>query len=450
LFIRQKGGKMRKPNSIIIEYLRVFLEKSSKNEKYIKNKQDFTRERKLTFTRLVIFITNMLKKSLSIELEKFYERLEQLGSKVTESCSKSGFSQARKKLKWVFFEDFNKELIKEYYTDNDERVKTWEGFRLIGVDGSTMYLINKDDVRKEFGVQRNQSVEVAMARVMCGYDLLNNLGIRAKIMPIAKDELSTAIEWIENYEEDMLMLYDRGYSDFALIYIHMIKQRNFVIRVPKTFNREVVKFVKSGKKSETIELPITPGAMKKLAELGYKTDKETKVKIRLVRVKIDSGETEVLITSLTDEKKYPTKIFKDLYNKRWKIETYYDRLKNNLQIEVFSGHSAEAIKQDFYAMIFVSNLQAIIIDESNEDLKEQEGTCKYKYQINWNVSLGIMKDEIIEIFLSTKPEEILKKLKEKFLRHLEPIRPGRKFHRKFRTKRTKGKYQTIGNYGRAI
>jgi hypothetical protein len=441
---------MRKTNLTILEGLRKFIELSSKNAKYIRSKQDFTRERKLTFTRVVVFITNLVKKSLSIELVDFFDRLIKYGSTITDSCSKSAFSQSRKKLKSVFFEDFNKELVKEYYSDNDERVKRWSGFRLIGIDGSTMYLIDKEDVKEEFGVQRNQSVEVPMARVMCGYDVLNNIGIESRIMPIQNDELTVAIDWISNYEEDMLLLYDRGYPDFAMMYIHAIKQRKFVIRAPKAFNKEVKEFVESGARSKVIELPSTYGAITKLSKLGYKIDKETKIRVRLVRVKIDSGEVEILITSLLDEKQYSAKVFKDLYNKRWKIETYYDRLKNKMQIEVFSGHSAEAIKQDFYAMIFVSNLQSIIIDEGEEELKYKNGIRKYKYQINRNVSLGIMKDEIIDMFLSSKPEEILKRLKDRFLKHLEPIRPDRKFHRIKKGKRTKGRYQTFTNYGRAI
>ena len=36
------------------------------------------------------------------------------------------------------------------------------------------------------------------------------------------------------------------------------------------------------------------------------------VTVRLIRVKLDSGETEILITSLTDQKAYPKELFKEL------------------------------------------------------------------------------------------------------------------------------------------
>lgn len=450
-FIKQKRRKeMRKPNLTIIENLRRFIVESSKSEKYIRSKQDFTRERKLTFNRVVTFIINLAKKSLSIELEFFFARINKNEGTETESCSKSAFSQARKKLKPEIFEDLNKELLKEYYSDNDDRVKRWNGYRLIGEDGSTMYLLDRKDVREEFGVHRNENLERVMARVMCSYDVLNNLSIQSRIMPISRDELSIATEWVEGHDEDMLTLYDRGFRGFALIYIHLIKQSEFVMRTTKTFNNEITVFVKSNKRSAIVEMPCTKKSRRKLKLLGYDVDRKVTVKVRLIRVNLDSGEEEILITSLLDSKKYPTRIFKDLYYKRWGVETYYDRLKNKFQIEVFSGISAEAIKQDFYAMIFVSNLQSIIIDEGEEELKNINKNRKYEYQINWNVSLGLMKDEIIDLFISSNSEQILLRLKDKFLKYLEPIRPNRKFKRIIKSKRRKGKFQTFTNYKRAI
>jgi hypothetical protein len=52
------------------------------------------------------------------------------------------------------------------------------------------------------------------------------------------------------------------------------------------------------------------------------------VQVRAVKVKLSTGETEVLLTSLMDKDKYPNEIFKELYFLRWGIETHYGVLKN--------------------------------------------------------------------------------------------------------------------------
>jgi len=403
---------------------------------------DFTRDRKLTFTKVVLFIINLSKKSLAIELTKFLSLFDSMGEGM--KCSKSAFSQARKKLDPEFFSDWNDLLVNEFYTDNDLRVKRWNGFRIFGVDGSTARLIDKPDIIEYFGCQPNGSIEVPMARLMSCYDVLNNMGFLNKIMPYQTSEQSIALEWIDKYEDDMLCIYDRNFTGFAFYYQNQIKQQQFVVRGKVSFTKEVKAFVESGQKSTLIELKATQNAIEKHA-----IDKNAKVTVRFVRVELDTGEVEVLITSLLDEDKYLSEMFKDLYILRWGVETYFDRLKNKMQIEIFSGYSVEAIKQDFYAMIFISNLQSLIIDECEEDVKKINQNRKYEYQINWNVSLGLMKDEIVKIFSSSTPETILEKLKSQFLDHLEPVRPGRKYSR-HKKRKLNGKYHTLTNYRRAI
>jgi hypothetical protein len=44
--------------------------------------------------------------------------------------------------------------------------------------------------------------------------------------------------------------------------------------------------------------------------------------VRLVTVTLNTGEYEVLVTSLADELTYPNELFKELYYLRWGIETF--------------------------------------------------------------------------------------------------------------------------------
>lgn len=75
---------------------------------------------------------------------------------------------------------------------------------------------------------------------------------------------------------------------------------------------------------------------------------------------LKGGETEVLAPSLLDEAGYPRAWFKHLYHLRWGVEEGYKREKCRLEIENFSGLSAQVVKQDFFAKIFVLSLTAIL------------------------------------------------------------------------------------------
>ena len=166
----------------------------------------------------------------------------------------------------------------------------------------------------------------------------------------------------------------------------------------------------------------------------------------MVKVILDNGAVEILVTNLFDTCKYPQETFKELYFKRWGIETCYDTVKNKLQLEAFSGQKVTTIIQDFYITFFLSNLQQIISNPANQPGQ----TKKYHYKINKNVAFGLMKNRIVELFSAPEPEKILYGLQELFARYMEPVRPDRKYLRCKKFSRTNGKYYAITNYKRAI
>lgn len=79
---------------------------------------------------------------------------------------------------------------------------------------------------------------------------------------------------------------------------------------------------------------------------------------RLNKVVLEIGEKEILCTSLLDDKEYKHEEFQGLYYLRWNIEEAYKLLKSRIEVERFSGKTALAIRQDFYAKIFLMSLTA--------------------------------------------------------------------------------------------
>ena len=72
--------------------------------------------------------------------------------------------------------------------------------------------------------------------------------------------------------------------------------------------------------------------MKKKPEVYKKIKDKTWIKLRIVNIKLNSGETETLITNILT-KKFNAENFKEIYHARWKIEEGYNSLKNKLKIE---------------------------------------------------------------------------------------------------------------------
>lgn len=82
--------------------------------------------------------------------------------------------------------------------------------------------------------------------------------------------------------------------------------------------------------------------------------------VRFVRVRLAAGEDEVLVTSWLDKSWYPTEGFLKLYGLRGGIETFHGLLKTRLDLENFSGTGAEAVRQDFHATVYLSELESIL------------------------------------------------------------------------------------------
>ncbi|HEY4326735.1 MAG TPA: hypothetical protein VGN20_22305 [Mucilaginibacter sp.] len=195
----------------IISELKSFVSYITQDDKLLGNfrrsDKDFTRNRKLPFERLVLLIIKLCKKTLSIELEKFFEELGD-----PHTCSVSAFTQQRVKLKACFFDWWNKVLWSSYYYYGSSTTRRWGQYRVVAADGSNISLVNTPALNKYFGGQSNQNGSFVQAKTFYYYDVLNELVLFPKIMPYRYGEIPMAYDGIEQLEGDMLVIYDRIFA----------------------------------------------------------------------------------------------------------------------------------------------------------------------------------------------------------------------------------------------
>lgn len=129
--------------------MRIFSEKFC-NKHRTKGKY-FTRNRVFSFGRLILFQINIATKSLTIELNRFFKRINYNNEE--KSYSKQSYSETRMKMKHSAYIELNEELVKGYYGDGD--YKQYKGYRLLAIDGSRIQLPNKESVIEEFGLAEN-------------------------------------------------------------------------------------------------------------------------------------------------------------------------------------------------------------------------------------------------------------------------------------------------------
>lgn len=406
-----------------------------------KSDKDFTRNRKLPFERLVLLIVKLCKKTLSIELEKFFEELGD-----PDTCSVSAFTQQRVKLKSSFFCLWNKVLWSSFYHYAGSDIKRWKGFRVIAADGSNVSLVNTPVLDSHFGGASNQSCRFVQAKTFYYYDVLNELVLLPRIMPYRYGEVPMAYDAIEQLEDDMLVIYDRNFCSYKMFALHLWAEQEikFVIRGKDDHNM-IQEFIAGGKQTAIAYLSPGPAAIKGLKESGFIVTKQTSLKVRLVRVELEKT-VEVLVTNLWEEEGYPDNEFKTLYFLRWGVETNISIQKNILQLEAFSGLTVESVEQDFYATVFITNLHSVLIKDAQLSVDKSSGGRKYPMKVNKNKSIGKLKVNLISLFMDNNVDSILKILHAHFIRDALPVRKNRSYKRVRKNKQSKSKHRTFSNF----
>ncbi len=406
---------------------------------------DFTRDRKMKFDLLVLFMLKSLRRNISLELSTFFS---EIGQKV-KTVTASAFVQSRRKIKPDLFRDLNKLIETEFYTDNDENILLYKRMRVLSIDGSRVALPNTLDLAKHYGYTNNQyqTNDKVHARVSVLYDVLNEIVIDGLMRPLIQGEHTLASEQFEYVKVNDLLIMDRGYASVLNAKIIVDKGAHFLIRCSEEHSNAVIKFSQSSSNDEIIEIGLTTRNYNKgLTEQDAKT-----IKVRLIKVKISPTETEILMTSLLDKIEFPRAIFKKLYFMRWGIETFYNKFKTIIEVERFSGTSHQFVQQEFYCAIYLSNMHSIIIKDVQEEVIEKYKNRKYEYKVNTTSSLGIIREHLIALMLSKKDDnEKLIELQEFFVLNVIPIRPNRsivrttnKYMNKTKPKQFHNKRQTF-------
>ena len=383
-------------------------------ERHRKGSSAFTRNRKLPFSKVLQLLICKSVKSLQLVLNEWSDRL---GGAVTASA----YSQARYKVKHTaFIELLEKSVIDVMY--GDKKYERFKGHRLLALDGSSLRLPNTAETREEFGfIEHINGMNSVLggqveAKLTVLYDVLNRIPISANLDKGRVNDLKASEAHIPKLKKRDLILADRAFGSYRFFAQILGQNADFIIRCKdKTYERYHRLFSDKTKKDVIVELKV-PRALAD-DKLVPKV-----LKVRFVRVILASGEVEVLATSLVNRRRYPFSVFKKLYNRRWRIETFFQEIKSRLCVDNFTGKSVEAIYQDLHSTVFVSGLETIITAEANKELKKK-GT-KYSQQVNKAISFHTIKDSVIRLIFE-QPPKFEEKIKKLFLTNPTLSRPKR-------------------------
>ena len=104
------------------------------------------------------------------------------------------------------------------------------------------------------------------------------------------------------------------------------------MRVPVSFYPKIIGVAKS---NTWVTLTLSSAQARQVRAMGVEATAGTVVRLRVIKLRLPTGQIETLVTTLTEEE-MPEEAFGEWYALRWGIEVHYGQEKYALEIENFS------------------------------------------------------------------------------------------------------------------
>jgi len=396
---------------------------------------DFTRTRKLAFETVMNLMLSMGGNSLTSELMEYFNY-------DVDMASSSAFIQQRNKLLPYAFEHLLNEFTRSF-----QDLKTYEGYRLLAVDGSDLNIChNPNDVDTYFqSVPNTKGFNLLHLNAM--YDLQNKLFVDVRTQPLRKENEVRALTAMTDRSKisgDVIVVADRGYESYnAFAHIEQ-KGWNYAIRVKDVMSTGILSGLNLPVKEDEFDVNIhriltkkqtkvtrsNPGLYKILfkSSIFDYLDKDINIfypiTFRVVRFKISEDTYETIITNL-DSEKFPPKKIKEIYHLRWNIETSFRELKYAIGLISFHSKKVEHITQEIFARLVMYNFCELI----TMHIVIQQKETKHSYQVNFTRAI-----QVCRYYYKCQSDLFSPDVEALIRKNILPIREGRKDPRKVKSK----------------
>lgn len=393
-------------------------------KEFVKNPdRDFTRKRKLTFFDTIMLIISMECGTIRSELLKYF-------SYSPETATSSAFIQQRDKLKPDTFRSL-------FYSFSDSFTsETKNGYHYFAVDGSEVLIPLEGENETYSYFRRDDQRPYHQLHLNAIYDLISKRYSAAYIEPRKSHNERGAFELMfdeYSFPQKSVFIFDRGYEGYPLMAHISHKDQFFVIRAKDKSIGGILKGLDLPTKDEfditfdkilvnnlTLKHKENPSLYHRVhfnPKSYYLNEavKEFPFSFRIVRLRLNNGSYECLLTNLPKEE-FDVGALKDIYNSRWGIETSFRHLKHSIGLLDFHSKKIESIEQEIWARLILYNYCMIV----TMNIKERKNKSRYPCRINIANAIHICRK-----FLKSLIDETLLNIEQLISGELLPVRAER-------------------------
>ncbi|TXL21496.1 hypothetical protein BMR06_00165, partial [Methylococcaceae bacterium HT5] len=308
----------------------------------------------------------------------------------------------------------------------------WLNHRLFAVDGSKLNL-PRELIDHHYRTP-SKDAYYPQGLLSCLYQLKSKIPYDFDLVNHG-NERQCALAHLKTLTTGDVVVYDRGYFSYAMLYYHMQMGVHPVFRLQKNTFKAIDDFRNSTQTDQIITLLPTKETQRDIRK-QYPDIQFKALTIRLIKYTLE-GKTYCIGTTLLDER-YTIDALKEVYHARWGIEELYKISKNMIVVDDFHGRSERTVKQELFAHFVLITMSRLCTNESENllnsllNLQPDEMDPKQTIQANFKNSLATMSRHLEDIMFV--PARCIKKVMDDIVssisRNHQKLRPGRSYIRK--------------------
>ena len=258
------------------------------------------------------------------------------------AVTKGAISIARARIGADVFEDLYRSQVQACAPES--MPSAWyRGFRVMGLDGSTLEMPDEADNVAYFGYPGASRGAAAFPQLRfcalaeCGTHVL----LGAHLGPYRTGEQALAREVLQSTTPEMIVLADRGFTGYALWHHAQANGARLLFRARDSQVLAVHRTLADG--SYLSKLYESPKARRR--------DEGTVVRVIEYRLGED-GKRYRLVTNWLEADQAPAAELAALYHRRWRVEVAIGEIKTGLTgTMALRSKKAELVRQEFYALL---------------------------------------------------------------------------------------------------
>jgi hypothetical protein len=266
--------------------------------------------------------------------------IESLAETAFSDFSASSFSKARRRFPFEFFVDLCQWIYRFHELPES---KKWFGYNVFALD-STKFTVPKELEDDGFDSMNDCESYFPQAMLTALFDLQLGM-IYDSVVSQHSDERANAIHLFSGIPEHSVVICDRGFPSFELMYEAEKSDIKLIMRIGKDMApEELAEFIESDSDEEVIVVTPSSPTERKVLRRGYTP---TPVEIRAIKYRVKDS-LFIIITTLTDSEISKEDLAR-LYWARWDIEEQFKLSKIGLKLEDFKAKHINGVLQEVWA-----------------------------------------------------------------------------------------------------